>query len=364
MGPHFQLSSDQIKKLLDAGRAAPSPANLQAWRVRVTDTTLELSLDEKRASSFLDIEGYASIFALGAFAENIALTADQLGLLYQLKVTPNADTPEVIAHFYFTGTKSESAEIKSDLHSFIFSRCTNRRLGDGSLVSEEKIRILTQELLDSDLGLKLCAVSSGDQRPIFEKVICKGELVRFYSPMMRAQMFGEICWSDEEAERTCDRVALNTLELPAPVIGFMRFIRKFPAILKLIPQSAMEKSFLPSLQASSHLCCISMNKKCTPSTAFAAGRRVQRLWLRATQLGLSIHAWSILPFLWVRNDDFNGQGFTPEQKATLSQLKSQLTGACNLSNENVPVFLFRLFQGPPPTATALRRPIEDFSVLI
>ena len=361
MDSNFQLSSAQIETLLKAGSAAPSPANLQAWEVKVRSSRIELRLDLKRATSFLDVGKYAALLSLGAFAENVALTAHSMGLKHDLQILPELESGAVIVCFTFNGKSENPIPKDSDLQQFIFSRCTNRKFDEGVRLPEETVEKLRRELQASHLSIEFSAVSVREKKRVFEEVLGKGDAIRFFNPITRNEMFNEVCWSKEEASATHDRVALATLELPQPVIFMMRLMRQFPLLLKLIPQAKMEKVFLPQLEATSHLCCVSMKEPLEAIALFEVGRAIQRLWLRATQLGLSIQPWTVLPFLILRNELLNGKGFSLQEKAALVQTKGQLKEACDLPPHAVPLFIFRLFRGAPPSARSLRRSWKDFT---
>ncbi len=356
METNFRLNPEQIEKLVQAGVAAPTPANLQAWKVVVREAEIELRLDPSRVTPFLDSNKCAAVVGLGTFAENVSLSAQAMGLRFEFSVKEDGDQG-AIATFRFQGAATGGTN--DDLHRFIFDRCTNRKFGNGNRIGDDVLEKLKKELEGVGIAIQFSAVASGSKRELFETVLGKGDAIRFFNSNTRDEMFSEICWSDEDA-LTRDRLTIDTLEVPKPVVGFMRLVKRFPTILKLVPQSAMEKTFLPQLQSSSHLCCLSVPGPYDPVSAFKVGRALERLWLRATSLGVSIQPWTILPYLIFRNENLSGEGLLESERATLLELKKNLKQACDLNDDMIPIFIFRISKSEPPTARSIRRPWKDF----
>ena len=355
----IELSRAEVQSLCEAGATAPSPANLQAWKVTVDGPRFDLWLDDALSSSFLDIKRYASVFALGSFAENVAIAARQRGLVPSLERLPYDDVRAPVARFTF----SRGAAAEEPLYPHIFTRVTNRKPGDGSVVPDEMIEALRRELQADGHRLTLATITGGEAKQRYEHALALAENIRMYDDEMRRQMFGEVCWGDEEMARRQVGLPLATLEAPAPVVWFMRLLKRAPWLMKLTPKKAMEKSWIAQLEPTSHLCCISVDGKLGPASCFEGGRAVQRLWLRATALGLSVHPWVITPYLIVRNRDLNGAGLTPEQRAILDGIEADLRAATAMAPGDSALFLCRLFKGPPPTAQAPRRDWQRFTIL-
>ena len=350
------LSGTQIAELATAGGAAPSAANLQPWRLAADGSGLDLWLDAQRSNSFLDWNRLASVFALGSFAENVVLRAGALGLDAQVQISPHSTGIEArIARIaVHPGTAPPPAD---PLAAQIFARATSRAPGDGRTIPEASVARLCAGL---PRDLKLVAVSDKESKGRFAAVLAEAEAIRMCSERMRREMFEEVRWSQAEAQRMRDRLDFATLGLSPPVSILLRLIRAFPRSIALVPRCAIERSFRRQAEASSHLCCIALQAKPDPRSMFDAGRSVQRLWLLATELGLSLHPMTILPYLLLRNAA-GGDGLSAGERARLTDLGGRLRTVVRLDDGESPIFLFRLFTAPPPQPRALRRPWTEFT---
>ena len=82
---------------------------------------------------------------------------------------------------------------------------------------------------------------------------------------------------------------------------------------------------------------------------------MQRIWLTATSLGLSVQPMAgtlyLLQYLGPDAKNFLG----PSQRALLEKARSLFSQALPLDERQSPILLFRLGYGAPPSATSLRR---------
>src|SRR5436309_8474950 len=86
--------------LLETAIHAPSPHNVQPWRVRViSDSEADLFIDKERTLPKEDVTGSFIILTMGMFIEALALLADNRGLRlhHSLHQDPSRYTPEAIA---------------------------------------------------------------------------------------------------------------------------------------------------------------------------------------------------------------------------------------------------------------------------
>ena len=99
------------------------------------------------------------------------------------------------------------------------------------------------------------------------------------------------------------------------------------------------------------------------ATMMQAGRLLQRVWLRATALGLSVHPWSSALFL--RNvqrthaaaGEAEGMALATPLANALAQLADDVDAL--LPPASMPTMLMRLSRCPPPSARSLRRRVES-----
>lgn len=96
-----------------------------------------------------------------------------------------------------------------------------------------------------------------------------------------------------------------------------------------------------------------------PRSLLDAGRAVERLWLKATELGIAATPCSapILLAHHVRNGE--GAHLKQTEKDALLQLLHDIRAAFATGTRE-PVFMFRLSYAEAPSARSLRRPLQSF----
>ena len=88
------------KKLLETAIYAPSPHNVQPWRLRIlSDETADLLIEKRRTLPKEDPTGSFIILTMGLFIEALKIMAanSSLKLNFQLYQPPSQFTPEHIA---------------------------------------------------------------------------------------------------------------------------------------------------------------------------------------------------------------------------------------------------------------------------
>jgi nitroreductase len=88
------------RTLLETARYAPSPHNVQPWRLRVlSDDTADLLIEKHRTLPNEDLTGSFIILSMGLFIEALSIVAENnsFKLTFQLHKSPSDFTPEHIA---------------------------------------------------------------------------------------------------------------------------------------------------------------------------------------------------------------------------------------------------------------------------
>src|SRR5262249_51771508 len=102
------ITREDVAKLCEIASYAPSGANRQPWRVRVSGNRLTLMVDPKLAGNMIDPGGLVSLLELGAFAQNLALASEAMGYFYRISWLSFNQLTDRIATFEITGKRSSS----------------------------------------------------------------------------------------------------------------------------------------------------------------------------------------------------------------------------------------------------------------
>jgi hypothetical protein len=349
-----QITEEEVDELVKMGGLAPSGGNVQAWKVVAFPDRLELSLDPRNARTFLDVAQTASLFSLGSFLENVCLTADALGLRYEPEIRELKTLNDPVVILRFVGRKP-APSLQDPLFGEIPRRHTNRRLHVGSPLEDSVLDDL-RSALTSESTARLRATSDVGAKTKAAAVLGQADALRMRHSTMFRDMMSEIRWDQQQAERTGDGVAISTLELPAPVIVLMKLLRTFPALHRALPRGPLEKAAAPSVLGCSHLCLLSMQGPPTGERLIAAGRALERLWLKASLLSLSVQPMTVLTFMLLRARFHGAAGLEPNETQTLLELGRELDRLFGLGEGELPIFLFRLSRSEAASDKALRRP--------
>jgi hypothetical protein len=167
----------------------------------------------------------------------------------------------------------------------------------------------------------------------------------------------EVRWTAEEAEKERDGIDLRTLDLTAAEHAGLRMLRS-PRVAELLRGwkrgHALERLTRKALLAASAVGLITSAND-SIRDRFVAGRALQRVWLTATRLGLSLQPHTASIFLFARALGGGQADFDAETMGELLGLQARLRGTFRA--QGTELFLFRLFPGCEPLARSLRRSI-------
>lgn len=344
-----ELGRPLIEHLLEYAIRAPSGGNAQPWIFRWHQNALHCKVDPTR-SSFLDVNFGASALALGAAIENIALAAQSLG--YGTEIINN-DRNAKSCSLAFASSPSETPE----LLPFVFARATNRHLGDGSVLSETERQGLISALDDSSASIELIE----DRETLDRAGRLLGEIdkLRFLSPLMHSELMSELRWNPSTALATQDGIDLATLEMSAADRAVLHVLKRGDVMRWLDVAGLGEALGDPAhkgCQQASALALVSVPMGGLDMVA--GGRAMQRVWLKATQLGLSVCPQGVAFFLLSRVNAKQTKGLRASEIETITRVSSELRELLSSPAQNQEVMLFRLSHTPAPSAFALRRSVD------
>ncbi len=363
LGTDFTVDRADFEKLCINGGKAPSGGNIQPWQVIIKQKRImELGLDKKRADSLLGVGHLASALALGAFFENIIITAESLGYLFKTEFLEFDGNYDSLIRITFTGKRLDTRE--HPLYIEIDRRVTNRKLQDGNLIDDKVIDYLKNVVKDYDNQFGLCTVNSREAKKEVANVLSKADTIRVLNNAFFNELMSEVRWNQKEAKLTKDGVDVDTLELPRLAIKMFKLMKDYPLIRHIIPKQAMENQTKSLLINSSHLCSLYMEYAPDISSMIKAGQVIQRLWLQSTKENIALHPYTILPFFIIRWRYFEGKSFTEKEKYQIEQLNRELHSLFEMSDKVTPVFIFRLSKAKAASTRSLRIPWEEYTEFI
>ena len=351
------LDDDDIHALALAGTAAPSGGNAQPWRLRATDKSLDVSLDEERAGAFIDVDRTSSLLGLGSFVENVAVAARARGLEPAVELLGLTRIDEPVVRILF-----EKRDVIDGPAAFaVQARATNRRPWNGETIDRERIgRVAAETNAD---GVHRLVTVSGEARSSVADALAEADVVRTFNRAYMDEMLSEFRWTAEEAETTRDGIDLATLELSEGDRMGLGLMRKRWFVSLFVSRKRIRGMSRAALLESSHLAAIVMPRDARPAQLVAAGQAVQRTWLAATAAGLAIQPWCTIPFFHLRAERYPDS--LPERDArAIGQIMDSLRDAWRVGDDERVIFTFRVsIPDGPPSALALRRAWTDFTTI-
>ncbi len=353
-----RLSDGTLKALLEAAVLAPSGANEQPWRWVRAGEDLWLLPERRFGDSLLNHRDNATFLALGAAAENVVLKAHELGLAARVTV-PSSELPRCAFKFFPAGAATAGVEAHTwdALVGYLDQRHTNRRRVAGAPIAPEHLDELARVVAASE-GLTLSFASQRAAIAEVAEVAGRADRIRMLHQVGHRDLVRELRWTAAEAEKERDGIDLRTLDLSAAEHAGLRMLRS-PRVAELLRTwkrgHGLERLTRKALLAASAVGLITSAGD-SIQARFAAGRALERVWLTATRLGLSLQPHTASIFLFARALGGGESDFDGETMGGLLGLQARLRGAFRTGGSEL--FLFRLFPGCEPLARALRRPIS------
>lgn len=342
------------ERLIEAAVSAPSAGNLQPWRFMRSGGRLLVFHDGALGDSPLDGGRLIPAIDMGTCLENIRLKALELGMSATLTPYPTGDHRLVAAV-----ELSEGVNEPDPLAAMIHVRCTNRRKGDSGALAVSVVPAL-DEAASVIPGCRAHVLTERDALTRMAEVIGSAERLRVLHPLGHHDLFRkELRWTASGDARPSDGLEMATLELKnTEEVGFR--VAADRRAMDLLAEWNAGRGFMKmnreNFASASGLLLIT-SQDSSRDGLLAAGRAVQRAWLRAAELGIAVHPCAA-PILLSHHVRYaNGIGMSESVKEELLRLFDELRTVFAIGDRE-PVFMMRLSNAQPPSARSLRRPIS------
>jgi ThiF family len=331
---------------------APSGGNAQPWLFEErSDHSLTCRLAPRAKHSALDPEARAARLACGAAAENLTLAAGRDGFRSELTFQPDASDPDLLFHCQFS---PDPGLVPDPLASYVPARRTNRRISEREPLTPEHRACLQSEA--ERAGAALLVHESEAALQGIGRVLGELERVRLFSEELYREMMAELA----DAPDATLGISLDTLELSAADRAALQILRRRDVVALLRAEqrgAALCELAQKPVRAASAVCLL---HSADPSAhgALAAGLALQRVWLRATQLGLALQPISAGLYMLQQLED-GASRLTAWERAELARLRPEFEAYFGLPPERRGALVFRLFRAADPSARSARLSVEE-----
>ena len=290
------------------------------------------------------------LISFGAVVENVVLRAARLGLSTSVEWHIHSDDGP-IADIAF----SASSACVTDMDTAIEARHTNRGLVfRGPRLTAERRAHLGAAASSVD-GVRLVWLDEPPLRARALSIVRKAETERFRVQALHAELFMSLRFDVGWNHDTDEGIAPGTLGVEPPFRPLFEWLRHWDNMRVANRLGAdrllgIRAAWLPCRLAP-HRCAIIATLD-PRASAIAAGRALQRIWLRATAFGLAFQPLAAgAVFAWAEQPDVR-----PATRSALVQAWSAL----GVGERERPMIVFRLGYASPPPVRSERGTAEAY----
>ena len=346
-------------RLIEAAVLAPTPDNNQPWRFAVRDERLFLYLDPTRTLPS-DVNSMFDLVGLGAALENACIAAREAGYTPHVEVAdcPAAslsDPNRPVASIAFAAGGQPDP-----LYPYLGVRCTCRRLYSTKPLSVETLGRMTEAAQQSGV-VRVDWVTDRSQISEMARLLAAADLIRFQYEPFHNEIFRQLRFTAEEAERTRDGLDLRTLELP-PGVGWLLHKLKPWKRIRMVHRLGLGRLLtMPSALAVKRSSVVGLLSVSRPSAELflRGGMALERLWLTATGLDLALQPLGSLPIFLAHWHQLGGSRLAAPHVAEIKRISEKLRTLLPTLGGNVLQIMFRIGHSAPPTYRAFRRKVEE-----
>ncbi|HPI39656.1 MAG TPA: hypothetical protein PLJ21_02560 [Pseudobdellovibrionaceae bacterium] len=359
-----ELNIDLILSWLDVAERAPSGGNAQPWSVSIVEEsklnlskiTLKIDQEYKKNPSMMDLDGAASVMALGAFVE----TLDQVANLDGFKVNEiyfnHTDVyfdgvVEVL--FSINGDSKEiSLEEKNKEILNIKNRRTNRNIFLKKEIPKDFLIFLKQEAFKANIQITLI----DEEREELISQLSRLDKIRWQYEKLRDSLFDEISL---EMEKSLIGIPIHQLGLNVLDVFMFTLMKKIKFLRYLtrwgLSWVIQKKSIVRPLRQASLFAYLSTSEQ-TYKSNFNLGRLFQKVWLESQRREMGFQPFCGHLLAYYELCEFKEYNLNLDQKKEINSVAEQFQNKWNLNLKN-PLFGFRIGYPKKPGTLSPRKSI-------
>jgi nitroreductase len=287
------------RTLLETARYAPSPHNVQPWRVRIlSDDTADLLIEKHRTLPKEDPTGSFIILSMGLFIEALSVVAENnsLKLTYRLHKSPSDFTPHHIAKAegellpFARLSLEKGSERRSVYHNALFlTRRTSRISYLPELLPDEAVEALSE--LAREWGQTYRQVTAPET---IEKIL-KRNIEAVFEDLNARRYHDEIVewfrFTDRSSRATRDGLDYRCMN--SSRISFWLAARVPQLLQGPLTRQVLQKVYRRQLGTVPTIGMLA-GPFWEPESAFETGRFLLRFWLELAKRDLYIHPYGNL----------------------------------------------------------------------
>lgn len=259
--------AERARFLVRYALLAPSTHNSQPWNFSLHNQTIHCLADDSRWLKITDEDRRELQISIGCALENLLVAAEHFGLDHNSRRFPDPAHKNLVAAVQLGERGVRSEKRPPELFDAITERHTNRRVYSDEPVPPQHRKALADVTVDEHAGLRL--FDNPDQLEAIEQLTVEADMHQFADPEWRRELgewIGRGAFGTSWLMSKLARLAVTHVDLGASTA------RRDAGAVRSAPLFAVITS-----------------ANADPSARVFAGQALQRLWLRATLLGVAVH---------------------------------------------------------------------------
>ncbi|WP_072812350.1 Rv1355c family protein [Rhodococcus zopfii] len=341
---------DPIDRVLYAAGRAPSGGNSQPWSISADGAVLTVALATDFVPTAIDIRCRGAYVALGAALQNVRIAAAAHGILGPVRLAE--DHPGGTGRPFATMEFADGADpALAAQYDRMLARGTNRRMCDGSLLSETDVEALHAAARQE--GGDVRVVVGAENLTAIAEVLAESDRIRYLTETLRREMVAELRWpatGDLESGIDVDALGLDDVERTMLEVALRNDV--LDQLEKWDLGQGLGRITGERLLRSAAMIVVTAPGP-DPIDYVRAGMVAESVWICAHGLGLAVQPTSPV-FLYAEDDDDLVRLCAPRVDAVL-RLRSALDLSLGTKSGERYAILLRVGRGASEPIRSARR---------
>src|SRR3989344_5408989 len=341
------ISREIIQKILSDACTAPSGGNSQPWEFVVENNKIRIISKPEKDHPVLNVHYRGTWIAHGALIENICICASNYGISCKTKIFPEDNDKFLTCIMELEQSQTIS---KDKLFTAVLKRATNRKPFLTKPIATDIVNDL-RNIIQATSGIKAEFIS---ERGIIEKIaniISVGDRIMFENKILHKLFFKEVAWNKKHEKQRGGGLLLDTLELKPPQRIMLHLLQYWP-VMQIAARLGLAKQIAKE-NAQTHSSCGLLCGIVVPQNKnyfIEVGRQIQRLWLMATNHGLSVQINTGLFFFWQGIKEGSAASiFSKSEQDKIKEAYNSITSLFKAENDIVTAVIRIGYDGEPST---------------
>ena len=340
--------NQDIQKILEVSINAPSGSNSQPWKFKVKDGLIQIIALPEKDHPVLNFRNRGTLVAIGALIENIRVVAGSLGYQSEIKIFSNTDLIAEVSLEKVESLKTDS------LAEAVNSRSTNRKPYERVPLSDEKKKFLLESVSEVGSG-DLRFVENEEDLRVLGLAGSVNEIVMLENEKLHKLFFDEVVWNESGEKLRKSGLYLKTMELKLPQQAALK-IFKYWLVMRLFNKIGVARQIAKG-NAVNYSACSAMGAIIVnddDQDFVQAGRLLERVWLKAITMGLSLHLITGVLFLWQNIRSGKNNWLSLEHVKLIKQAYGDIASRFNVEDKKLVGLMFRVGRGDEPSARSIK----------